>query len=282
VRRMSTPATVRPFRITPSRGWPGLNVSELRSYRSLFYFIVWRDIKVRYAQTVLGAAWAVLQPVLSMVVFTIVFGRFARIPSDGVPYPVFSLAALVAWSYVSTALTVSSNSLITNTHLITKVYFPRLIIPFGAVLASLVDFAIALAVLLPVILAFGIVPSPDALLVIPLLVTIMVALAGGLGFVLSALNVQYRDVRHAVPFLLQIWMFASPIAYPQSVVPAQYRAVYALNPLTGVVGGFRSVLLRTEPVPWGAIGLSAAISAGILIAGALYFRRVERIFADVA
>lgn len=267
--------------IEPSGPWPRIDFRELWAYRNLFLFLVWRDIKVRYAQTVLGAGWAILQPVLAMVVFTLIFGNFAKIPSDGVPYPVFSLAALVPWIYFSTALTTASNSLIANPNLITKVYLPRLVIPFAPVLAGLVDFAIALVILFAMMLAFGIVPSSGVAL-LPILVLIMMMAAAGIGCLLAALNVQYRDVKHIVPFLVQVLMFASPIVYPMSLVPEAYRVAYALNPMAGVIEGFRSVLLGTNSISWSLLSVSAVSSVVFLTIGALYFRRMERIFADVA
>ncbi|HEX8692064.1 MAG TPA: ABC transporter permease [Longimicrobium sp.] len=268
--------------IEPSGRFPRIGVRELWAYRGLLFFLVWRDIKVRYAQTVLGAGWAVLQPVLTALVFTAVFGLLARIPSEGVPYPVFALAALVPWTYFSTALAGSSNSLVANTNLITKVYFPRLVIPLAPVLAGLVDFAVALVVLLAVMLGYGMVPSPASLVVVPLLVLVMVLTAAGIGCWLSALHIQYRDVRHVVPFLVQVWMYASPIVYPASLVPGRYRALYALNPMVGVIEGFRGVLLGTPGPSWGALALSLAVGLALLASGALYFRKTERVFADVA
>ncbi len=267
--------------IEPSGPWPRIDLRELWAYRNLFLFLVWRDIKVRYAQTVLGAGWAILQPVLAMVVFTVIFGNFAKIPSDGVPYPVFSLAALVPWIYFSTALTTASNSLIANPNLITKVYLPRLVIPLAPVLAGLVDFAIALVILFAMMLAFGIVPS-SGVAVLPILVLIMMMAAAGIGCLLAALNVQYRDVKHIVPFLVQVLMFASPIVYPMSLVPEAYRVAYALNPMAGVIEGFRSVLLGTNSISWSLLSVSAVSSVVFLTIGALYFRRMERVFADVA
>lgn len=267
--------------IEPSGPWPRIDLRELWAYRNLFLFLVWRDIKVRYAQTVLGAGWAILQPVLAMVVFTVIFGNFAKIPSDGVPYPVFSLAALVPWIYFSTALTTASNSLIANPNLITKVYLPRLVIPFAPVLAGLVDFAIALVILFAMMLAFGIVPS-SGVAVLPILVLIMMMAAAGIGCLLAALNIQYRDVKHIVPFLVQVLMFASPIVYPMSLVPEAYRVAYALNPMAGVIEGFRSVLLGTNSISWSLLSVSAVSSVVFLTIGALYFRRMERVFADVA
>ncbi|MFB3111295.1 MAG: ABC transporter permease [Gemmatimonadales bacterium] len=267
--------------IEPSGPWPRIDLRELWAYRNLFLFLVWRDIKVRYAQTVLGAGWAILQPVLAMVVFTVIFGNFAKIPSDGVPYAVFSLAALVPWIYFSTALTTASNSLIANPNLITKVYLPRLVIPLAPVLAGLVDFAIALVILFAMMLAFGIVPS-SGVAVLPILVLIMMMAAAGIGCLLAALNIQYRDVKHIVPFLVQVLMFASPIVYPMSLVPEAYRVAYALNPMAGVIEGFRSVLLGTNSISWSLLSVSAVSSVVFLTIGALYFRRMERVFADVA
>jgi lipopolysaccharide transport system permease protein len=272
----------RHTRIVPQRGWPKLGVNELVANRGLLRFLVWRDIKVRYAQTVLGATWAVIQPVFTMLIFTVVFGRIARIPSDGVPYAVFSLAALVPWTYFSTALGGASNSLVGSAHLITKVYFPRLMIPAAPLLAGLMDFAIAFAVLLAVLLAYGRVPSVQAVAVIPVGVAIMMATAAGVGCWLAALQLRYRDVRYVTTFLLQIWMYLSPVVYPSSAVPPRYRWAFYLNPLVGVIDGFRAVLLGTTSVPWAAIGRSLTVSSILLVAGTLYFRRAERSFADVA
>ena len=268
--------------IAPSGRFPRIGAGELWAYRGLFFFLVWRDIKVRYAQTVLGAAWALLQPLLTTVVFSVVFGMLARVPSDGVPYPVFALAALVPWTYFSTALTGSSNSLISNTNLITKVYFPRLVIPLAPVIAGLMDLVVGLALLALVMLAYGILPSPLALVVVPVLVSIMVLTAAGVGCWLSALNIQYRDVKHVVPFLLQVWLYASPVLYPASLVPERFRLLYALNPMVGVVEGFRAVLLGTGSVNWGMMAVSCGMGLLMLVAGALYFRSTERVFADVA
>jgi lipopolysaccharide transport system permease protein len=254
----------------------------LVEYRGLFLFLVWRDIKVRYTQTVLGVLWAVLQPLLMMVIFSIIFGRFARLPSDGVPYPLFALAALVPWTYFSTALGGASNSLIADQRLVTKVYFPRLIIPAAPVLAGLVDLAAAFAILLALLLFSGIVPHPSALVIIPLLVVSMVASAAGLGCWLAALNIQYRDVRYAVPFLLQCLLFASPIAYPMSLVPERFQPLYALNPMVGVIEGFRMTLFSTGAVPWSMVALSCASGLVLFVLGTAYFRTTERVFADVA
>jgi len=281
----SSPASgqlARAALIEPASGWPTINVGELLRYRGLLLHLVWRDIKSRYSQTVLGAGWAVLQPLLTMVIFTIIFGRFARVPSDGVPYPVFSLAALVPWTYFSSALTGSSNSLVISRSLLTKVYFPRLVIPASPVLAALVDFGIAFVVLLLVMIGFGIVPGFETVWMLPILLAIISMTAMGAGCWLAALNVQYRDVRHLSPFLVQVWMYASPIVYSMSLVPEAYRPIYALNPLAGVLTAFRAMLLGTAGPTWGQLGLSLAGAVVIFLAGTLYFRRTERVFADVA
>lgn len=268
--------------LEPAGSWPKIDLRELWAYRGLFFFLVWRDIKVRYAQTVLGAGWAVLQPLLTMVVFTVIFGMFAKIPSDGVPYPVFSLAGLVPWTYFAAALSGSSNSLVASTNLITKVYFPRLVIPYAPILASLVDFLIGMAILGAFMLYYGIAPSVSALWTLPVLVLAMMMTAGGVGSWMAALNIQYRDVKYVVPFVVQIWMYASPIVYPMSMVPKDYRSLYALNPMAGVIEGFRSVLLGSDTASWGHIAISLGAGAVLFVSGALYFRRMERVFADVA
>jgi lipopolysaccharide transport system permease protein len=272
----------RPVLIEPARGWPRIDFRELWLYRGLLFHLVWRDVKSRYSQTILGAGWAVLQPVLSMIVFSIIFGRFARVPSDGVPYPVFSLAALVPWSYFSSALTGSSNSLLVSRSLLTKVYFPRLMIPASPVLATLVDFAIAFGVLLLVMASYGLHPTPTILWMLPVVLGIVAMTAMGAGAGLAALNVQYRDVRHLSPFLVQTWMYASPIVYSITLVPERYQEIYALNPLAGAITGFRAALLGTTPPSWSQLGLSAVGATVILVVGTLYFRRTERVFADVA
>lgn len=276
------PAEAPTLVIQPARRLPGINARELWAYRGLFFFLVWRDIKVRYAQTVLGAGWAILQPVLTTAVFAVIFGRLARIPSDGVPYPVFALAGLVPWTYFSTALAGAGGSLVSSTHLITKVYFPRLVIPFAPILAGVVDFAVAFVVLLGGMLAYGLVPSPAAVVMVPLLLLSMVLTVAGAGCWLAALNIQYRDVKYVLPFLLQVWMYASPIVYPASLVPERWRALYALNPMVGIIEGFRAVLLRTGSVDWTTLGASALSGAVLFVSGVLYFRRTERVFADVA
>jgi lipopolysaccharide transport system permease protein len=266
-------------RIRPSRGWVALNLRDLWNYRELLYFLTWRDIKVRYKQTFLGAAWAVLQPFFTMVVFSIFFGQLAKVPSDGIPYPIFSYCALLPWSYFSGALDRASNSLVGSSHLITKVYFPRLAIPISAVTAGLVDFGIAFVVLLGMMIYYGFAPTMAAL-TLPLFLLLAVATALAVGLWLSALNVQYRDVRYTIPFLTQFWLFATPIAYSSSLVPEQWRAWYGLNPMAGVVEGFRWALLGKEP-PTSLLAVSAVVVVLLLIGGLYYFRRMEKTFADV-
>jgi lipopolysaccharide transport system permease protein len=265
--------------IRPSRGWASLNLRDLWNYRELLYFLTWRDIKVRYKQTVLGAAWAVLQPFFTMVVFSIFFGRLAQVPSDGIPYPIFAYCALVPWSYFAGALDRAGNSLVGSANLITKVYFPRLAIPTSAVLAGLLDLAIAFVVLLGMMLYYGIVPTA-AVLTLPLFLLLAIATALAVGLWLSALNVQYRDVRYTIPFLTQFWLFATPIAYSSSLVPEQWRTLYGLNPMAGVVEGFRWALLGKEP-PGPLLAVSVVVVVLLLIGGLYYFRRMEKTFADV-
>jgi lipopolysaccharide transport system permease protein len=266
--------------IRPSRGWVSLRLGDLWEYRELLYFLVWRDIKVRYKQTALGAAWAILQPLLTMLVFSIFFGTLAKMPSDGLPYPVFAYAALLPWQLFAHALTESGNSLVANRQLITKVYFPRLLIPISAVLAGLVDFAIAFAILVGLMLFYGIVPTVN-ILALPLFLGLAVATALAVGIWLSALNVRYRDVRYTIPFLTQFWLFLTPIAYPSSLVPEPWRAVYGLNPMAGVVEGFRWALLGS-PGATGALVPVSALTVGVLLLGGLvYFRHMEKTFADV-
>ncbi len=265
--------------ISPSRGWVPLRLSEIWNARELLLFLTWRDIKVRYKQTVLGAGWAVLQPFLTMVVFSIFFGRLARIPSDGIPYPIFAFCALLPWQLFAYALTESGNSLVANQHLITKVYFPRLIVPMAAVIAGLVDFAIAFVILLAMMVFYGTVPTP-AVLLLPFFIGLALMTALAVGLWLSALNVQFRDVRYTIPFLTQFWFFITPVTYPSSIVPERWRALYGLNPMAGVVEGFRWALLgRAEP-PGPMLLISAVVAVFLLISGLYYFRRMEKTFAD--
>jgi len=266
--------------IRPSRGWVSLRLRDLWEYRELLYFLVWRDVKVRYKQTVLGAAWAILQPFLTMVVFSIFFGRLAGVPSDGIPYPVFAYTALLPWQLFAHALTESGNSLVANQQLITKVYFPRLVIPISAVLAGLVDFSIAFVVLLGMMLYYGIVPT-TATLTLPLFLLLAIATALAVGLWLSALNVQYRDVRYTIPFLTQFWLFATPIAYSSSLVPERWRALYGLNPMAGVVEGFRWALLGKSGGVGPLVIVSALVVSVLLVGGLVYFRRMEKTFADI-
>jgi lipopolysaccharide transport system permease protein len=271
----SRPVTlVRP----PSR-WIELNLNELWQYRDLLYTLVWRDIKVRYKQTAIGAAWAVLQPFLTMVVFTIFFGNLGKLPSDGIPYPLFTFVALLPWQLFSRAINDSGNSLVANQQLITKVYFPRLVIPLASLLSGLVDFAISFLILLGLMLYYGVVPTAAAL-TLPLFILLALVTALAVGLWLSALNVQYHDVRYTLPFLTQFWMFLTPVAYSSSLVPEKWRLLYSLNPMTGVIEGFRWALLGKQGV--GPLLLvSTLMVLALLIGGLLYFRRMEDNFADV-
>jgi lipopolysaccharide transport system permease protein len=263
-----------------SRGWVPLRLAELWASRELLYFLVWRVLKVRYKQTFLGAAWAVVQPVTTMAVFTLFFGKLARIPSEGIPYALFALTALVPWTYFSNGLTQASNSLVEQESLLTRVYFPRLLLPLAAVAAGILDFAIAFVALLALMAHFGSAPSA-ALLTLPLFVLLAVVTALGAGLWLSALNVQYRDVRYVTPFLVQVWLFITPVAYPSSLVPARWQATYGINPMAGAVEGFRWALLGSPPPPAGLLAASVGTAALLLIGGLFYFRRMERSFADV-
>jgi lipopolysaccharide transport system permease protein len=266
--------------LSPSKGWVPLNIRDLWEYRELLFFLIWRDIQVRYKQTVLGAAWAVLQPVLTMLVFSIFFGRLAGMPSDGIPYPVFVYAALLPWQLFAYALTESGNSLVANQQLVTKVYFPRLLIPISAVLAGLVDFAISFVVLLGLMLYYGIVPTL-AILTLPVFLLFALVTALAVGLWLSALNVEYRDVRYTLPFLTQFWLFATPIAYSSSLVPEPWRALYGLNPMAGVVEGFRWALLGKAGSLDSMVFVSVVVVIALLVGGLAYFRRMEKTFADV-
>lgn len=265
--------------IRPTGKFEGLNLQELWTYRDLLFFLVWRDVSVRYKQTALGAAWAIIQPFFTMVVFSIFFGRLAKVPSDGIPYPIFAYVGLLPWIYFSTALGQGANSLVGSANLITKVYFPRLIIPMSTAVAGLIDFAIAFLILIGMMIFYGITPTwTIVLLPAFLLLAILTALAAGLW--LSALNVQYRDVRYAVSFLTQFWMFATPVAYPSSLLSEPWRTIYGLNPMVGVIEGFRWALVGTPP-PGPLLGVSALVSLIALVGGLFYFRRMEETFADV-
>ena len=266
--------------IEPSRGWAALRLADVWAYRELLYFLIWRDIKVRYKQTVLGAGWAILQPFFTMVIFSIFFGRLAQMPSDGVPYPIFAYAALVPWTFFANGLTQAVNSVVGGSSLIKKVYFPRMILPLAAVMAGIVDFLFAFVVLVGMALYYGVLPS-WRIVTLPIFVAMVVMAALSVALWLSALNVQYRDIRYIAPFIVQVWLFATPIAYPSSLLSEPWRTVYGLNPMVGVVEGFRWALLGTGTAPGPMIVVSSAVCLTLLLGGAYYFRRVERTFADV-
>ena len=266
--------------IKPSKGWVSLDLRSLWEYRELLYFLTWRDIKVRYKQTALGAAWAILQPMATMLIFSLFFGRLVKVPSDGIPYPLFSFAALVPWTFFANGLNQSSNSLIASANLLKKVYFPRLAIPLATVLAGVVDFILAFAVLLLMIVYYRVMPTINILWT-PLLLLLAFVTSLGVGLWMSALNVKYRDVRYIVPFMIQIWMFATPVAYPSSLLSQPWRTIYGLNPMVGVVEGFRWALLGTNTAPGLMVVASSLAALSILISGALYFRYMEKTFADV-
>jgi len=268
------------LRIEPLTGWTSLGLRELWQYRELMYFLVWRDVKVRYKQTTLGVAWALIQPVATMLIFSLFFGKIAKIPSDGVPYPLFNLAGLVPWNLFSNGLSHISNSLVDSSNLIKKVYFPRLAVPVGALLSGVLDFAIAFLVLVAMIVYYGMRPSAN-LVFFPLFVILALVTCLGAGLWLAALNVQYRDVRYVVPFMVQLWLFASPIVYPSSMLSEPWRTVYGLNPMVGVIEGSRWALLGTDTAPGPIIIISSLAAMTLLISGAFYFRRMEQTFADI-
>lgn len=266
--------------IEPSRGWQALGLKELWEFRELFYFLAWRDIKVRYKQTALGASWAILQPLLSMLIFTLIFGILAKIPSDGLPYPLFAYCALLPWQLFVYALTQSSNSLIENARLISKVYFPRLVVPLASVVAGVVDFFIAFSILILLMFYYGVVPT-WGVLALPFFLILALGAAMSVGLWMSALNVKYRDVRYTIPFLAQAWMFATPIVYPSSMIPEAWRWLYGLNPMAGVVEGFRWALLGTNILHLPLILVSATVVVIGLVGGLYYFKRMEKMFADL-
>jgi len=266
--------------IKPSVGWAALNLRDLWLYRELIFFMTWRDLKVRYKQTLLGASWAILQPFLTMVVFSIFFGNLAKVPSDGVPYPIFSYTALIPWTLFSKALQDASRSLVANSHMITKVYFPRMILPLSSVLAGVVDFLIAFVVLLGMMVFFSIYPTID-IWVLPFFLLLALITAVGVGLWLSALNVLFRDINYILPFLTQFWMYLTPVAYPASMIPSKWQPLYALNPMVGVVEGFRWALLGTGQPPGVMTLVSSIVALLLLISGMFYFRRMERLFADM-
>ncbi len=275
--------------IRPSRGWVSLDLNEVWKFRELFYFFIWRDIKVRYKQTILGAAWAIIVPFMNMVVFSLFFGKLAKIPSDGIPYPLWNFAALVPWQFFANGINNSSSSLVTSSNMIKKIYFPRLILPTTAALSGIVDFFLAFFVLLLMIYGYDLLNIEGFalhftmnLLWLPFFLLLAIVTALGVGLWLSAMNVQFRDVRYVVPFLTQLWLFATPIAYPSSIIPETWRVLYGLNPMVGVVEGFRWVLLNTDSAPGPIMVASVIASIVLLLSGAYYFRRMERTFADVA
>jgi lipopolysaccharide transport system permease protein len=267
-------------RIRASGGWRSLDLRDLWAYRELLYFLVWRDIKVRYKQTVLGAAWAILQPFATMVVFSLFFGKLAGVPSEGLPYPIFSYAALVPWTFFAQGVSQSANSVVSSQNLITKVYCPRLAIPLATVLAGVVDFVLAFVVLLGMMAYYGIAPTSNVVF-LPLFLLLAFVTATGAGLWLSALNVRYRDVRYVVPFLTQIWLLLTPIAYPSTLLPGAWRTLYGINPMAGVADGFRWALLGSGSAPGPMLAVSSVAAVVLLVSGALYFRRLERNFADI-
>lgn len=266
--------------VKPSKGWISLNLGELWEYRELLYFLTWRTIKVRYKQTVLGASWAIIQPFFTMVVFSLFFGKLAGMPSDGIPYPIFAYAALVPWMFFANGLGQSSDSLVGSADLVKKVYFPRLVIPISSVISGVIDFALAFVVLLGMMFFYKIFPTINTIW-LPLLLLLAFVTALGVGLWLAALNVQFRDVRYTVPFLTQFWLFATPIAYPSSLLPGPWRILYGVNPMVGVVEGFRWALLGTDTTPGPIIVVSTLVALILFVSGVFFFRRMERTFADV-
>ena len=267
--------------IKPTTGLAALNLRDLWTYRELVYFMVWRDVRVRYKQTMLGAAWAIIQPVLTMLVFTFIFGRVAKLPTDSnIPYPIFSYVALLPWGLFVTALNQASRSLTSNNNMITKIYFPRLVLPLASVLSGLVDFVIAFVILIGMMIYYGIIPSLNALWALPLFLLLAIITALGVALWLAALNVQYRDVNYALPFMTQFWLFLTPVAYSAALISEKWQLVYSLNPMAGVVNGFRWALLGTDTGPGPEMAISVVISLLILIGGLFYFRNMEKTFAD--
>ena len=276
----SSVSSVPTLIIRPSRGWVAIKFRELWQYRELIYFFVWRDIKVRYKQTVLGAAWAIIQPFFTMVVFSIFFGRLAKMPSDGIPYPIFAYCALLPWNYFAEAMNRASNSMVDSANLIKKVYFPRLVVPLSAVISGLLDFVIAFTVLIAMMFYYKIIPR-ETLFLFPAFMLMAIATALGVGLWLSSMNVKYRDIRYVIPFLTQAWFFITPVVYPSSLLPGFWRIIYGLNPMVSVVEGFRWALLNKGQHPGWMFVVSVAMVLILLISGAFYFRRMEKTFADI-
>ena len=266
--------------IQPSRVWFRLDLAALWQYRELLYFLVWRDLKVRYKQTAIGATWAILQPLMTMVIFTVIFGHFAKIPSDGLPYPIFAYTALLPWTYFASALSRSSSSVVAEAHLISKVYFPRAVLPLAGTVSGIIDFAVAFPLLLGMMIWYGIMPA-WGLLALPLFLLLALATALAVGLWCSALNVRYRDVGYTIPFLTQCWMYASPVAYPVSLVPENWRFFYSLNPMAGVVEGFRWALLGKQGPDFVVMAVSTVVVALLLVGGLVFFKHMERTFVDV-
>ena len=269
-----TPVTI----IKPSKGWLPVDLHELWEYRDLLYFFVWRDIKIRYKQTFLGFAWALIQPLLAMIIFTLFFGNLAKIPSDGIPYPIFTYAALLPWTLFSESLTRSTNSMVTNANIIQKVYFPRVALPISSVLSPLLDFGIAFTILILMMVYYSIMPTTNIIL-LPAFILLAVITSLGIGLWTSALNAMYRDFQYVIPFIIQIWMYASPVVYPVSMIPEKYQFLYGLNPMAGVIEGFRWVVLGAD-APKSVIIVSVAISILILVSGAFFFQHMQKTFAD--
>lgn len=266
--------------IKPSTGLAALNLRDLWTYRELVFFMIWRDIKVRYKQTLLGAAWAIIQPLMTMLVFNFIFGSVAKVPTEGIPYPIFSYTALLPWGLFTTALNQASRSLTSNHNMITKIYFPRLVLPVASVLAGLIDFAIAFVILIGLMIYYKITPSWNALWALPLFLLLAIVTALGVALWLSAINVKYRDVNYALPFITQFWLFITPVAYSAHIISDKWQLIYSLNPMAGVVNGFRWALLGSSHGPDLALAVSVGISLLILLGGLLYFRSMERTFAD--
>lgn len=277
---LTIPSDLPRTRREASKGWAPPKLGELWAFRELLYFFAWRDIKVRYKQTVLGVLWAIIQPFLTMVIFSLFFGRLGNVPSDGVPYPVFSYTGLVPWTFFANALAQASNSLVVNANMVKKIYFPRLALPIATVLAGVVDFVLAFIVLLGIMFYYRIVPTIN-IIWLPFFALLAFVTSIGVSLWLSAMNVQFRDVRYTIPFLTQTWLFLTPIAYPSSSIPQPWQTLYALNPMVGVVDGFRWALLGTNTPPGAMTAVSSLVAVALLISGAFYFRRLEQSFADV-
>ncbi len=276
----SSPADKPLIRIQPSKGWTSLKLKELWEYRELVGIFIWRDLKVRYRQTVIGALWAIVQPFLTMVIFSVFFGRLAGMPSDSIPYPIFSYAALVPWTFFANSINQASNSLVNNAEMIKKIYFPRLTMPIASMLAGLVDFALAFVILIGMMLFYGYVPTVN-IVWFPFFLLLAMVTALGVSLWLAAMNVQFRDVRYMIPFITQAWLYATPVAYPSSLLSEPWRTLYGLNPMVGVVEGFRWALLGTDTAPGMMVGVSFVVAFLVLISGIYYFRRMEKTFADV-